>query len=339
MDSETAMQARTTSPARTWRAMLFMAILAAFMIGALAAAWPQLTGTNDETRIGELEATLAEERANQASLQERLRVAEERLGTIARNIPGLDGEGRLTLDQRMALIEQTATANAQALAALSARLNSVEAATPPDLPQRLQGFALRTDQVAIETRLRQLETVRQAAALLALARLARAAEGAQSFTREFDVLASIAPGDPSVQVLRPLAMRGVATKASLTSDFPRIARGAVNAERSALINGFWDRVANWVAQSIGWRRVGDIPGQSSEARLARAQVALDGGDLEAAIGETGLIVGSAQTIVAPWLRGALARVAVDRAIADIDQRVMQSLAAPEIRQQIPAPRR
>ena len=335
MDSETAQQTGTALRARPWRAMLFMAILAAFIFGALAAAWPQLTGTNDQPRIDALEAILAEERANQANLQARLETAEERLETIARNIPGLDGEGRLSLDQRLALLEQSGTANAQALAALGARLGSVEAATPADLPQRLQGFALRTDQVAIEARLRQLETVRQAASLLALARLARAAEGAQSFAREFEVIASIAPGDPSVQVLRPLAARGVATKASLIGDFPRAARNAVNAERAALINGIWDRITNWVAQSIGWRRVGDIPGQSSEARLARAQVALNGGDLEAAIGETGLIVGRAQTAIALWLREARARIAVDNAINDIDQRVMRSLAT----QQTPAPGR
>lgn len=319
----------TPPRARSWRPVLILVALAAFIIGALATAWPRLNDTSDRDRIAALEVKLAQVGAELDTARRDAQGAEARLATVERNTPGIaNADTGLTLEQRVGVLEQSGTANTQAVAAMAARLNSIEAATPPDLPQQLQNFASRDEQAALDARVKQLESVKHAAALLAMARLSRAAEAAQPFGREFDVLASIAPDDPSIAILRPLAPRSVAAKTDLANVFPNVARGAINAERAALANSFWDRLANGMVRLIGWRRVGDIPGETTEARLARAQVALDRNNLPAAATELRGLAGPARITMMPWLLDAEARIAVDRAIADMDGRMLQALAAP-----------
>jgi hypothetical protein len=321
---------------RHWPATLLILVVVAFGIGALASYWPQFTGRGDDERIAALEARIAElgtaapapaPGGAPAPLQRRLESVETRLGTLERNAPNIFNEAAgATLDQRVTALETARTESTQAVGALGARLSSLEAATPADLPQRLQSFASGTQLAGIEARVAQLEALRDAAAVLALARLARAADEARPYLREFRALQTVAPEDSAIPALEPYAETGVPTLAMLTARFPEAARTAISAERAGLADGFWSRLWARFRNLVSIRRIAMGEGNDTESRLARAQSALADGNLIEAVEETAALEGDAAQAIAPWLRDAQARLAIDRAITEMDERVTQVLA-------------
>jgi hypothetical protein len=322
---------------RAWPATLLIVVVAAFLIGALAAYWPRLMGNTDDERIAALEARLeqlggnapaaaAAPRGNQDAADRRFSSLETRLGTLERNAPSIfNPQVGATLDQRVTAAEQKNTEVTQSLAALIARLNSVEAATPADLPQRLQMLAPKAELDNLNARVSRIEALRYAASVLALARLARAADEARPFAREYEALSTINPGDPAIQKLQPYAQRGIPTLDMLQARFPEAARIAINAERAALADGFWERQWVRLRNLISIRRLTVAAGTDSESRLARAQVALGRGNLAAALNDTRALEGAAANSIAPWQRDAEARLAIDRSIDDMELRVTEML--------------
>jgi uroporphyrinogen-III synthase len=321
---------------RHWPATLLIMVVVAFAIGSLAAYWPQLSGRGGEDRIAALEARIAElgnvapASAAQGAvtpLQRRLESVETRLGTLERNAPTIFNEAAgATLDQRVTALETARAESTQAVGALGARLSSLEAATPADLPQRLQSFALGSQLAGVEARVAQLEGLRDAASVLALARLARAADEGRPYLREFRALQTVAPEDTAIRSLEPYAEMGVPTIAMLTARFPEAARIAINAERAGLADGFWGRLWARFRNLISIRRIAMAEGDDTESRLARAQSALAAGNLTEAVEETAALEGDGATAIQPWLRDAQGRLAIDRAITDMDERVTQVLA-------------
>jgi hypothetical protein len=323
---------------RHWPATLLLLVVAAFLIGALTAYWPRLVGDTEDERLAALEAQVqqlgtasapaAAPAGTQDAMGRRLESIETRLGTLERNAPAIfNPEVGATLDQRMTTVEQKSAADSQALAALIARLNSIEAATPPDLPQRLQAFASRDEVARFEARLSHIESLRHAASVLALARVSRAASDSRPFRQEFEALEAVAPADPAVPALRPFADTSVPTLAMLARSFPQAARNAIAAERTALADGFWDRLWARIRNQFSIRRIVMEPGEDSESRLGRAQIALTEGNLARTVAEVEGLRGAAAESIAPWLRQARARLTIETAVDGMEQRVLQGLAA------------
>jgi hypothetical protein len=335
---------------RHWPATILVMVVAAFGIGGLSVYWPRLTGGGDQTTIGALEARIAAlegaapaqgaAAGANAAFQRRVESAETRISTLERNAPSIfNPQAGATLDQRVTTLETARSEITQAQAALIARLNSVEAAVPADLPQRLQSFALGASLSQVESRVTQLEALRNAAAVLALARLARAADEAQPYAREYRALQTVAPDDPAIAVLGPHAETGIPTMAMLSAQFPDVAREAISAERTGLADGFWSRLWARFRNLVSIRRIVLDPGDDTESRLGRAQALIAGGDFPAATEEVGLLTGHAATSIEPWLSRARARIAIDRAITEMDDRVTQALALrvpPPVRVTAPA---
>jgi hypothetical protein len=334
--STPSVERRSVELPRHWPATLLILVVAAFLIGGLAAYWPQLSGQAGGDRIAALEARIAElTPADQApaaagipaAVQRRVESIETRLGTLERNAPAIFNEqAGATLDQRVTTLETARTETGQAVSALVARLATVEAATPADLPQRLQSFASGAALANVEQRVTTLEALRHAAAVLALARLARAADEARPYLREFRALQTVAPEDPAIVVLEPYAESGIPTMAMLAARFPDAARIAISAERTGMADGFWSRLWARFRNMVSIRRIALGPGNDSESRLARAQAVLGEDNLAGAVEEVAALEGDAATAIAPWLREARARLAIDRAIREMDERVTQVLA-------------
>jgi hypothetical protein len=243
------------------------------------------------------------------------------------------------LDSRVGALEADIARSAQTfsgtVSGLETRLKALEAnQPPPDLAQRLDSFALKTDQQSIDARLQTLEaantgeSLHRAAAVLALARLAQASAEAGPFALELDTYAVTAPSDPVIAQLQPYAARGVPTQAMLAARFPQLAHASLDAERSGDARTFFARLWANIMSLVSVRRVGDVAGNDTESRLARAQVKLDARDFAGAIAEVRALHGVAARTVAPWLKDAEARMQVDHAVAEISARVIQALAAP-----------
>jgi hypothetical protein len=230
--------------------------------------------------------------------------------------------------------------------ALEARLAMIEAQgssapSSPDLASKLAALeaevgcaADKETQSELVGRVARLEsqnsgeTLRRAASVLALATLARATRDASPFRVELDALAGTAPNDPVIPILQPIADTGALTTAMLAARFPQAARATLDAERKAGASGFFSRLWASLSGLVSIRRIGDTEGNTTADRLARAQSALDRDDLASAVRETEALNGAAASSIAPWLKDAHARLAVERAIAQMDSRIVQVLAAP-----------
>jgi len=250
------------------------------------------------------------------------------------------------LNARVAALEKSAASAQSAGASLGdagTRLATMDTRLAA-LESQIAHAADRDVVVGLQQRLARLEMentgemLRRAAATLALANLMRAAESAAPFKEELAALVIIAPNDPALASLRPLADSGVQPIAALRARFPDAARTALDADRTNAAGGnLFARLWAGLRRLVSIRRVGNVRGTTDADRLARAQADLDRGDLSAAVTETRNLTAPATMAMAPWLKDAEAHLAVDRAVRDMDLRIAQTLAAPsQTPQQLPA---
>ena len=329
-----------------WPAALVMLVLAALIGGGVASYLPMVLNLPANDRLGDVQSTVGRLAASfdadtdaLTELRDAIGQAKTRLDAIDARVAALESGATGKANQpggvvtRLDTLESQTTKSADAIAALGARVNGVEAAVPANLPQRLDSFASKGAAADLDLRVAKLEaantanTLRQAASILALADLTRAAEDARPFALELATLTVTAPDDPAIKILTPYAAKNIPTTQMLAERFPAAARAALNAEREGQTSNFLTRMWNRILELVSVRRVGDLPGNTAEARLARAQVALYANDLAVAVAETGPITGAASEPLAQWLADSRARLAVDRAIIDMKVRITKALAA------------
>jgi hypothetical protein len=238
-----------------------------------------------------------------------------------------------------------------ALNDLRQRLDALEKTQAPPAPDytgeistlqaRVSALEAQATQAADKATLEQLQarvaalerenagTERQRAArVLALAILARSADTAQPLKPELDAYAALAPDDPAIAALMPYAQMVVPTEAELSARFADSARAALANARLQSANGYLARLWARALNLVSVRRIGPAPGNTPADRLARASNNLKTGKLDAAVMEVRALTGPAGEMMAPWLKDAEARLAIDKAIIDIDSRIVKSLAVP-----------
>jgi hypothetical protein len=226
-------------------------------------------------------------------------------------------------------------AQADAGSKLGERVAALEKTAPPaDLAARLDSFALKSGEDALEMRIAKLEgqnpseMMRRAAALLALADLARASAGAEPFSVELSALRTLEPSSTELADLSKYAPAGAPTHAMLSERFSSQADTILAAERSSEARNWTQRLWANLANLVSIRRVGDAPGDDSESRVARAEADLHVGDLDRAVGEVTALKGVARNAAMPWLAAAQGRLAVDRDTRALMSRVVASLSVP-----------
>lgn len=253
------------------------------------------------------------------------------------------GEGSVQIRSRLDASEKAigelrtngdaqAKSSGDAVASLGTRVTALErTAPPPDLAARLDSFALKTASDALNVRLTHLEAndsvgmIRRASAVLALANLVRATAGASPYAPELSTLHSFVPNMPELDDLSRYARTGVPTRTMLAAQFPAVAASALSAERSGRASNWMSRLWANVASSVSIRRVGDVSGNDTESRLARAGSRLDAGDLPGALSEMQALDMPARKAAANWIADAAARIAVDRATRALANRLVQAL--------------
>jgi hypothetical protein len=260
-----------------------------------------------------------------ALLERRLANDEARIGRDEARLQKLDqvASSLDLLAQRVSRLEQT---QPTALASPTAPLTS-QAALP-----NLNAYALKSDSDALAARVARLEAqnpggaVRSAAAAMALANLVRAGEGEGNFWRELGTLSPLMPDAPEARDLARYA-RGVETEPVLASRFPQVAADAIAADRRAGAKGWFARLWVNLSSLVSVRRVGEVEGNDTESKLARASARLRLGDLDGAVDQVRAVSGPAQPITAPWVHEAQARVAVDHDLSALANRLVAQLSA------------
>ena len=278
---------------------------------------------SDEARLSAIERAnggaspaLSQAQADLAALTARVAKLETtpdpaagtRIEDIERRLSAMRGD----LDLRVAALERNALTT--------------------DIPQRLA--AITTAQAALEARIAHLEgiepseTMKRAAAELALANLVAVSGSEQPFTSELQTFRTFMPNASEAATLAPIALRGAPTHRMLAERFPDMAAKALAAERAGRASTWLGRLWANFANIIVVRRVGETAGQDSESILARAGAKLDKHDLAGAIAEMKALKGAARASATPWLNDAQARLAIDQTNAVLAQRLMKLLATP-----------
>ncbi|HTB39474.1 MAG TPA: mitofilin family membrane protein, partial [Reyranella sp.] len=124
----------------------------------------------------------------------------------------------------------------------------------------------------------------------------------------------------------PYAQAGVASRAALAASFPAMAKAALADDVAD--DSFGERLLGKVRGIVSLRRVGDdVPGDSTEAKLARAEAALDAGDLVKAVDLVKSLPPQTSKATQAWLARAEAHLAAKRAIDALAAHAISLLGA------------
>jgi len=162
------------------------------------------------------------------------------------------------------------------------------------------------------------------------ARLSAALESGLPFAADLNLLTPLIQGDSKLMelsnVLRPLAEKGVDSRATLATEFPVVAKAALADDLAD--DSFGERLLGKLKGLVSLRRVGaDVQGNSVEAKLARAEAALDGGDLAKAVALVKSLPAPAARATSAWLARAEAHLGAQRTIDQIAAHAVSLLGA------------
>ncbi|MGZ5903955.1 MAG: uroporphyrinogen-III synthase [Reyranella sp.] len=175
-----------------------------------------------------------------------------------------------------------------------------------------------------------LVAARASAVIGVAARLSAALDSGLPFATDLTLLAPLAQGDAKLTdvaaALQPYAQAGVASRAALAASFPAVAKAALADDVAD--DSFGERLLGKVRGIVSLRRVGDdVPGDSTEAKLARAEAALDAGDLGKAVDLVKSLPPQTNKATQAWLARAEAHLAAKRAIDALAAHAVSLLGA------------
>ncbi|MGJ8603792.1 MAG: COG4223 family protein [Marivita sp.] len=187
--------------------------------------------------------------------------------------------------------------------------------------QRAEVVQMAQEAVAAEENAE--EQAKLAASRAALATITAALESGTGYADAVGVLA--ANGVEVPEVLAAAAEAGLPTMAGLMTSFPDTARAALSAARSVETETAegTGRIATFFANQLGARSVAPREGDSPDAVLSRAEAAVRGGDLGAALDELTALPEVALGAVSDWQARAKTRLEAQTAADGLVQQLLQ----------------
>jgi len=182
---------------------------------------------------------------------------------------------------------------------------------------------------AVETR-RDAATAAQAL-VLAAGQLRSALATGQPFQQELQAVRALGIGD--AQVTQPLdavsayAAKGVPTQPQLADRFQALSSDIVRAANQGEGGDWVNQVTGKIATLVTVRRQGGgVVGDSADAVVARAEAAVQEGNLAKAVEELSALKGPAANVAAPWIADAKARLAANQAGQQLTARAIGLLS-------------
>lgn len=299
---------------------------------AVDAARRELTARLDdlEKRLRALSATVAERRTEApaapaspdpaiAELRRKVEALENRApappaAAPEPAAPGIDAEKEIgMLNREIATLRSSLAALDQAVAS-----------------QRDQAKAL-SDAVGARGTGEQkaLAAARASAVVGVAARLSAAIDRGTPFAADLDLLTPLIQGDAKLaevaNALQPHARSGVVSRAVLEAEFPAVAK-AVLAEDLA-DDSYGERLLGKIKGLVSLRRVGDVPGDTTDAKLARAELALHAGDLPKAVELVKSLPPQTAKATQAWLAQAEAHLAAQGIVHQLAAHAVNLLGA------------
>jgi len=200
------------------------------------------------------------------------------------------------------------------IAALRTTLSALDQAVAS---QRDQAKALSDAVGARNTGEQKVLTAARASAVIGVAaRLAGSIDAGVPFAAELNLLQPLVQGDAKLSeimaALQPYAQAGVASRAALEAEFPAVAKAALAEDLAD--DSYGERLMGKLRGLVSLRRVGDVPGDTTEAKLARAEQALHAGDVAKAAELVKSLPAQTNKATAAWLAKAEAHLAAKRSL-------------------------
>lgn len=273
-------------------------------------------------RVGKLEQRPAAAPANGgngdaaagiAALTQRIDALEQRPAAPAADSGVADAQKALA--DRIASLEQKVTAaagNAQAAQELRGEVDSLK----QQVTSVNQSVAQRQDAA----------TAAQAL-VLAAGQLRSSLSGGQPFQQDLQAVRALNIADAGVtqplDAVAPYAAKGIPTRAQLTDRFEPLAGEIVRADIRGEGNSWIDSAVGKLSTLVTVRREGGgVVGTTADAVVARAEAALNAGNLAKAVEELSTLQGPAAQTAGPWLTDAKARLAADQAARQLNDRAI-----------------
>jgi uroporphyrinogen-III synthase len=175
-----------------------------------------------------------------------------------------------------------------------------------------------------------LVAARASAVIGVAARLSAALESGLPFATDLALLTPLVQGDAKladiVSALQPYAQSGVASRAALAAEFPAVAKAALVDDVAD--DSFGERLLGKIRGLVSLRRVGDdVEGDSVEAKLARAEAALNAGNLAKSVDLVKSLPSQTNKATAAWLARAEAHLAAKRTVDQLAAHAVSLLGA------------
>ena len=175
-----------------------------------------------------------------------------------------------------------------------------------------------------------LVTARASAVIGIAVRLSAALDSGLPFATDLALLTPLVQGDAKlaeiVSALQPYAQTGVAARAARAHELPALAKAAQADDLAD--DSFGQRLLGKIRGIVSLRRVGDdVEGDSAEAKLARAEAALQAADLAKAVDLVKSMPAQTNKATAAWLARAEAHLAAKRTVDQLAAHAVSLLGA------------
>jgi hypothetical protein len=260
-----------------------------------AAAVSQQINQAEQRLQGKIDTALASEGSNASTIQEMQNSISELKAKIA------------------ALADaELGTGDSNELSELSARVSKIEKALPE--------LATAASRGAADTK--------SAAVTIAFANLRAAVSEGRPFATELDTIGTLSPSATDLGALPAYAEKGIPTVPELARSFDAAKDSALAATAPPSSGGsLLDSLMASAESLVKVRRVdATATGDTPSAVLARAEAALDKGDLATAIKEVGTLQGAPRDAFSGWLDQARARLDADEILKRLESLLLVSVS-------------
>jgi uroporphyrinogen-III synthase len=184
-------------------------------------------------------------------------------------------------------------------------------------------------QASVSGEQKAIAAARGSAVIGIAARISAGLTAGQPFAPDLSLLQPLAQGDTKlaelIAALQPHAAKGVASRANLANTFPSVAKAALADDLAD--DSFWQRMLGKLKSVVSLRRTGEVAGDSVEAKLARAEAAINAGDLAKAVELVKSLPPQTSRATADWLARAEAHLAAQRAVDQLAAYAVALLAS------------
>ncbi|CUX23733.1 COG4223 family protein [Agrobacterium deltaense] len=247
------------------------------------------------------------------------------LGSLRQQLANAPAADTSALEQRIATLE-SAKGETPQVDGLSEKIAALESTLQSERSAQASATAELTRRLAdAEAKINEPRDDIEVARAIASAALKAAIDRGGPFLTELDTLSKVTPDDPAIASLQSFAATGVPSRSELMQKFPDVANAMLSAINQPDPNqGIMERLTESAFSLVKVRPVGNIEGETSEAKIARMENKLRNGDLQGAALEWNGLPDAAKTASADYKKSLDARIEVENLVGGTLNRAITS---------------